>query len=98
MGSNHDIGHGQNRQIDHNYHDMDKIVVHSYMLIIDLFFLLIICKTKKTFNRLVLDHALKFLFIVRASFPRNEGQTPQIRLLVSPGSAQISSQEEKFFP
>ena len=62
------------------------------------FFLLIICKTKKTFNRLVLDHALKFLFIVRASFPRNEGQTPQIRLLVSPGSAQISSQEEKFFP
>lgn len=70
-------GTGQNRQIDHNYHDdMDKIVVH----VDHWFFLLIICKTKKTFNRLVLDRALKFLFIVRASFPRNEGQTPQIRL------------------
>ena len=45
-----------------------------------LIFLLIICNTKKTFNRLVLDRVLKFLFIVRASFPRNEGQTPQIRL------------------
>ena len=65
--------HDQNRQIDHNYHDdMDKIVVHAYMLIV-YFFLLIICKTKKSIEQIG-------LFIARASFPRNEGQTPQIRL------------------
>ena len=40
MGSNHETVHDQNRQIDHNYHDdMDKIVVHYYMLIIDFFFI-----------------------------------------------------------